>query len=108
MLFKDPTLTPRGAPVCDAVAYAKRDLKTGETLDGMGGFTCYGMIDSYDHSHAGNSLPMSLSVDCRLLRDVRKDTPLSYDDVALPAGRICDQLRAEQTTHFAAQVARRA
>lgn len=108
VLFKDPTLTPRGAPVCDAVAYAKRDLKTGETLDGMGGFTCYGMIDSYDHSHAGNSLPMSLSVDCRLLRDVRKDTPLSYDDVALPAGRICDQLRAEQTTHFAAQVARRA
>ena len=108
VLFKDPTLTPRGAPVCDAVAYAKRDLKAGETLDGMGGFACYGMIDTYDNSRAGNYLPMSLSVDCRLLRDIRKDTPLSYDDVALPAGRVCDQLRAEQTAHFTAKIAQRA
>lgn len=108
VLFHDATLTPRGAPVCDAVATAKRDLKAGETLDGMGGFTCYGLIDTYERSAAAKSLPMSLSVDCRLKRDIGKDQPISYTDVVLPAGRLCDQLRAEQTAHFAGQMARSA
>ena len=108
VLFKDPTLTPRGEPVCDAVTTAKRDLKAGEKLDGMGGFTCYGLIDTYENSRAANSLPMSLSVDCRLKRDIKKDQPVSYDDVTLPIGRLCDQLRAEQTEHFTTQMARRA
>jgi predicted homoserine dehydrogenase-like protein len=103
VLFGDPTLTPRGAPVCDTVAVAKRDLKAGETLDGMGGFTCYGLVDSYASCRADDGLPMALSVDCRLRRDVAKDTVVRYQDVDLPPGRVCDQLRAEQTAHFAAK-----
>ena len=43
---------------------------------------------------------MALSVDCRLKRDIAKDQPISYRDVELPAGRLCDRLRAEQTQHF--------
>ncbi len=100
VLFHDPTLTPLGAPVCDAVAYAKRDLKAGETLDGMGGFTNYGLVDTYENSRAQDFLPMSVSVDCKLLRDVAKDAPLRYADVTLPVGRTCDRLRAEQTARF--------
>jgi predicted homoserine dehydrogenase-like protein len=106
VLFHDPTLTPLGAPVCEAIAFAKRELRAGEILDGMGGFTCYGMIDRYDLSEAERFLPMSLSVDCRLKRDIPKDQPLRYDDVALPVGRTCDRLRAEQTAHFAKRPAR--
>lgn len=101
VLFKDATLTPLGAPVCDALTLAKRDLKAGEVLDGMGGFTCYGEIDSYELCAAENYLPMALSVDCRLTRDIRKDEPVRYDDVVLPVERTCDELRAEQTAHFA-------
>jgi predicted homoserine dehydrogenase-like protein len=100
VLFKDPTLAPIGAPVCDTMAVAKRDLKAGETLDGMGGFTCYGLVDSYDNCRRGDYLPMALSVDCRLKRSIAKDQPISYRDVELPAGRLCDKLRAEQTAHF--------
>jgi predicted homoserine dehydrogenase-like protein len=100
VLFKDPTLAPLGAPVCDTMAVAKRDLKAGETLDGMGGFTCYGLIDSYDNCRRGDFLPIALSVDCRLKRSIAKDRPLSYPDVELPAGRLCDKLRAEQTARF--------
>lgn len=108
VLFHDATLAPRGAPVCDAVTTAKRDLKAGETLDGMGGFACYGLIDTYENSRATNALPMSLSVGCRLTRDIRKDEPVGYADVVLPSGRLCDQLRAEQTAHFQTPAARRA
>lgn len=102
VLFKDPTLAPRGAPVCDTVSLAKRDLKAGEVLDGMGGFTCYGQIDSYVNCRRNDDLPIALSVGCRLKRDIAKDQPISCRDVELPAGRLCDQLRAEQTEHFAA------
>ncbi len=101
VLFADPTLTPRGAPVCDTVAMAKRDLKAGELLDGMGGFTCYGLVDRYETLRAEDALPMALSVDCRLKRDIGKDQPIRNQDVEFPSGRTCDRLRAEQTAHFA-------
>jgi predicted homoserine dehydrogenase-like protein len=101
VLFNDATLTPLGAPVCDTLAVAKRDLKAGEVLDGMGGFTCYGLIDSYKVTQEENYLPMSLSADCRLKHDIPKDQPVTYADVHLPPGRLVDQLRAEQAAHFA-------
>lgn len=105
VLFKDATLAPLGAPVCDTVSVAKRDLKAGERLDGMGGFTCYGLVDSYPNCRRNDDLPIALSVDCVLKRDVAKDQPISYRDVTLPEGRVCDRLRAEQTAHFAASFA---
>lgn len=45
-------------------------------------------------------LPEGLVEGCRLLRDVSKDTPLTYNDVKLPEGRLADRLRAEQYRHF--------
>ena len=99
-LFKDPTITPRGAPVCDTVSYAKRDLKAGEQLDGVGGFTCYGLVERYEVCRRQNTLPIAVGLDCRLKRDIPKDQPITYDDVDLPTGRLVDSLRAEQAKHF--------
>lgn len=107
VLFKDATLAPIGAPACDATTYAKKDLKAGELLDGMGGFTCYGMVDSYTSARAADGLPIALSVGCRLKRPVVKDRPISYADVDLPAGRLADRLRREQTEHFASATPRK-
>lgn len=103
VLFNDATITPKGAPVCDTVAYAKRDLKAGERLDGMGGFTCYGLVDRYQTCRANDYLPMAVSLDCVLKRDLAKDTPITYADVTLPPGRLVDQLRDEMVRHFAGQ-----
>ncbi|HET9252636.1 MAG TPA: NAD(P)-dependent oxidoreductase [Candidatus Eisenbacteria bacterium] len=101
VLFRDPTVTPIGAPVVDVVTVAKRDLEPGEVLDGIGGFHCYGSIDNYEVSEAGDLLPMGLSEGCRVMRRVPKDQALSFADVELPPGRLSDQLREEQTKHFA-------
>ena len=60
---------------------AKRDLKAGEELDGIGGFTCYGAIENSDVCRAGNLLPMGLSQGCHLKRDVPRDYAITYDDV---------------------------
>ena len=37
---------PIGGPVCEVVTVAKRDLKAGERLDGVGGFCTYGLIEN--------------------------------------------------------------
>jgi predicted homoserine dehydrogenase-like protein len=100
-LFNDATITARGAPVCDTLAVAKRDLKRGERLDGMGGYTCYGLVDRYETCAAEGLLPIAVSLDCVLRRDVPKDEPLRYRDVDLPPGRIVDALRLEQAARFA-------
>ena len=100
VLFQDPTLTPMGAPTCDAITYAKKDLNAGEMLDGMGGFTCYGMVDSYASARAIDGLPITLSVGCRLKRSVAKDQSIAYSDVELPVGRLVDRLRTEQSEYF--------
>jgi len=67
----------------------------------MGGFTCYGLIDTAEVCHTEDLLPMALSQGCRLNRDIRKDQTIGYADVVLPDGRLCDQLRAEQNAYFA-------
>ena len=47
VLFGDATVAPIGAPACDSLAIAKRDLKAGEILDGPGGFMSYALIENY-------------------------------------------------------------
>jgi predicted homoserine dehydrogenase-like protein len=43
---------------------------------------------------------MSLAEGCKLKRDIQKDEVIAYADVEIPAGRLCDKLRAEQTEYF--------
>lgn len=100
VLFQDAAVAPLGAPVCDVISVAKRDLRAGETLDGAGGFTCYGMIENAQISRQEKLLPMGLSEDCRLVRHVPRDQAITYADVELPPRRLCDRLRAEQDAAF--------
>jgi len=100
VLFRDPTVAPLGRPMCDVLTAAKRDLKAGDRLDGIGGFACYGVIDTAEVCERDRLLPMGLSHGCSLKRDIRKDEVLSYDDVELPTNRLSDKLRDEQNRHF--------
>jgi len=100
-LFGDATVTPLGAPRCEVLTLAKRDLRAGEVLDGLGGFMSYGMIENAEVRRRGNLLPMGVSEGCTLTRDVAKDAPVSYAAVRLPPDRLCDQLREEQDKLFA-------
>jgi predicted homoserine dehydrogenase-like protein len=100
VLFRDATIAPRGAPVCDVITTAKRDLRAGEVLDGIGGFTCYGVIDNVEAARGDDLLPMSLSEGATLRRDLSKDEPIGYADVDLPADRLGQRLREEQEAFF--------
>ncbi len=94
------TIAPLGAPVAEVATLAKRDLRPGERLDGIGGFTVYGAIENAVPFAAARLLPLGVSPDCIVQRAVRQDEPLTYDDVALPPERLCDHLRAEQARRF--------
>ncbi len=95
-LFQDPTVAPLAGPRCEVVAMAKRDLRAGERLDGIGGFCAYGLIENAAAARAAQALPMGLSEGCTLRRAVPKDSLLTFPDVELPPERPCDVLWREQ------------
>jgi predicted homoserine dehydrogenase-like protein len=99
-LFGDELARPLDGPSVEVCAVAKRDLKTDETLDDYGMFMTYGEAVNAAEMCERHLLPEGLVDGCKLLRDVRKDEVLTYDDVELPGGRIADRLRAEQYSHF--------
>lgn len=100
VLFGDATIAPLGAPMVEVVATAKVDLSPGQELDGCGGYLTYGQCENADVVRTENLLPMGLSEGCRLRRAVPRDQVLTYDDVEIPSGRLCDRLRREQDEYF--------
>lgn len=100
VLFGDEIAPPLGQPVVEVCAVAKRNLEAGEILDEYGMYMTYGEAVNAAEMSTGHYLPEGLVEGCRLLRPVKKDEVLAYDDVELPAGRLADALRAEQYRHF--------
>ena len=100
-LFDDATITPMGAPMVEVITTAKTDLKAGQVLDGLGCYMVFGQCENFDVARANNLLPIGIAEGCVLKHDVAKDQILTYDDVLVPEGRLCDKLRAQQDTYFA-------
>jgi predicted homoserine dehydrogenase-like protein len=100
VLFHDATLTPIDAPRVEVLATAKRDLQLGETLDGLGGFATYGLAENAPLARSEHLLPIGLAEGCRMRRPLAQDAVLHFDDVELPAGRLCDRLWQEQMQRF--------
>ncbi|QQE67078.1 NAD(P)-dependent oxidoreductase [Leptolyngbya sp. BL0902] len=101
VLCNDVVLAPIAGPMVDVITLAKTDLKAGETLDGIGYYKTYGQCENADVVQTQRLLPMGLAEGCRLKRDIPRDQAITYDDVILPEGRLCDKLRAEQDARFA-------
>ena len=100
VLLQDTVMSPLGEPTVDVVATAKINLKAGDVLDGIGYYMTYGQCENSEVARQENLLPMGLAEGCRLKRDIAKDSVLTYEDVELPSGRLCDRLRAEQDAYF--------
>ncbi len=94
VIYHEATVAPLGRPIAHAIAIAKRDLKAGETLDGIGGFLAYGEADVVEN--CTGFLPMGLAEEMRLLRDVPQDQPIPMDAVELDESRLIVKLWREQ------------
>ncbi|MFM7447534.1 MAG: NAD(P)H-dependent oxidoreductase [Leptolyngbyaceae cyanobacterium] len=102
VLFQDVVLAPIAEPLVDVVAVAKTNLEAGSILDGIGYYMTYGQCENSEIVQNERLLPMGLAEGCRLKRDISRDQVLTYDDVELPPGRLCDKLRSEQNSYFGA------
>lgn len=100
-LLGDVAIAPLAGPVVDVIAVAKRNLKAGETLDGLGGYMTYGMCENTPIGLREQLLPIGLAEGAVLKHAVAKDTAITYADVTLPEHSLVCQLRAEQDRLFA-------
>jgi predicted homoserine dehydrogenase-like protein len=105
VLYREATIAPLGRPVAHTVAMAKRPLKAGEMLDGIGGFACYGEVEMA--ARCAGLLPVGLAEDVRLTRDIAAGEPIPLDAVELDDSRPLMQLwrRQHMQADFASPLA---
>jgi predicted homoserine dehydrogenase-like protein len=101
VLFNTPTISPQ-ALKADVLTVSKRDLKSGEKLDGIGGYTVYGLIDRYETIIEENLLPLGLAEYAVMTCDVKQDTPITYDMVDFSEENLIITLRNKQNNIFEA------
>ena len=74
-------LQPAYGMKTNVFAYAKRDLKKGDTLDGRGGYQCYGLIENMDSTRENPGLPILISDHLKVKRDIMKNERIGLNDV---------------------------
>jgi predicted homoserine dehydrogenase-like protein len=84
----------------DVVATAKRALKSGEKLDGEGGFTVYGKLMTAADSLKLGALPIGLAHDMILKNDIPAGNPVRWVDVDYDATKQAIAFRREMERVF--------
>ena len=94
---------PTGASesfVADVASIAKKDLKTGDFVDGEGGHTVYGQLVRAVESMEGGYLPIGLASKAKVLRPVAKDSILTYHDVEIDKNLFSYKIRKSMEQAF--------
>jgi predicted homoserine dehydrogenase-like protein len=107
VLARRAILRPTHGRVADVYAYGKRDTSAGESVPhGIGGDHFYGMICRADEADAEGLIPIGL-LEAEggevpvVTRDIRRDQPVTYEDVRLPDSPLARLFR-EQAALLAA------
>ena len=79
----------------DAVSIAKRNLASGDILDGEGGYTVVGRLMPASDSLSQGCLPLGLAHGLKLLRNVPAGQPVKWSDVAFDANAAAVRVRRE-------------
>ena len=98
-LRREPTGSPTGFR-SDVVATAKRALKSGEVLDGEGGYCVWGKQVPAEHSVHAGFLPLGLAHGVRLNRAVAEGECLKWSDVAYDKSELAVTIRREMEVTF--------
>jgi len=85
----------------DVVATAKRDLQSGDVLDGEGGYTVWGKLLPAVKSFDIGGLPLGLAHDVKVVRPVKKGQSLCWADVAMDTTTQAYRVRKAMEEMFA-------
>ena len=94
--YNEPTMIPAGGLVSEVVTIAKKDLKIGDRIDRIGGYTVYGLIEDYNIAKDKDLLPIGLSEGAILKNNIEKSSPINYNDVDLASDSLVRSLRKMQ------------
>lgn len=95
VLEKRALLSPEHGFQTNVYAYAKRPLRKREKLDGIGGYTCYGLIDNCRDQAGTPGLPICLSEDVVVTRDFSRDEKILMSDIGYDPDRFDFRLHSE-------------
>lgn len=70
----------------NVIAYARQDLRQGDILDGVGGYTCYGLIENMVDNQTQPGIPICLADKVTLRRDIAVDCKIGFHDVFFDPG----------------------
>jgi len=94
--YNEPTITPDYGMISEVITLAKKDLKAGDVIDGIGRYMVYGLIERYKKAEQENLLPIGISEGCILKKDMEKDQPIRYNDVSLVENSLVVKFRKSQ------------
>lgn len=77
----------------EVVAMAKRDIKVGQMLDGIGGFDCYGLIERAEIFAQERYLPLGLAKFARARVGIKANAPIYQDMVEMTSSPIVELRR---------------
>jgi len=86
---------PQETPTSEVLAYAKRDLRPGDRLDGSGGRLVYGLIDRAETLAADGVLPLGLAYGATVRESVAADQPIPARSVEVNETSFVARLREE-------------
>lgn len=87
VLDRTPLLQPTYGFRTNVIAYAKTNLRAGDSCDGIGGYTCYGMIENTGQDGTTDGLPVCLAKDVVLARNVARGARITIADIEMPGDR---------------------
>lgn len=97
VIEKEATLFPLKGQVSDVITVAKRDLKKGEKLEGMGSKQIFGTLTSHEIQQKEGYLPIALvGKNTYVTKDIKKDSLIKLSDVVLEDDSLIVKLRKEQ------------
>ncbi|PQF22274.1 NAD(P)H-dependent oxidoreductase [Enterococcus mundtii] len=102
VLENDTAIVPMGAPISETVAVAKRDIKAGEKIDGIGGYCVRGVLETHADMKKNGNVPIGLVGGSSVAkRDIKDGAFLTVDDIELDESTTVFKIRRLQDETFA-------
>lgn len=100
VLRGEATGAPVHGPIGETVCATRKAMRSGEIIDGEGGYAAYGLLTTAQRAQNERLVPMGLATGLKLKHDVPIDHPISEADVEFDEGSIVWKLRREQNSLY--------
>jgi predicted homoserine dehydrogenase-like protein len=94
----EPTVIPRYGPITEVIGAAKRNIKTGAIVKNT--YMMYGLNDTAVHAKEKGCVPFALLEGAKVVKDIEKDTTITWDMVDPRQDTVLYNLRKLQDRLF--------